>query len=107
MLPARSSEHPAQKLVQRSWLGKEQLACRKTDEGETMNTTELTIDPSIANDHEALLRVANALLRSAAASYSILGDSRNLWPGRFTAAGQSLLVDLRDSVSDASGVDAQ
>lgn len=45
-----------------------------------------------------------ALLQSA---YGVLADVRNGWPGRHTAAGQNLLIGMRDAISKATGLEAQ
>lgn len=40
-------------------------------------------------------------------AYVVLGDIANQWHGRSTPAGQKLLIDLRDVISEISGVDAK
>jgi hypothetical protein len=40
-------------------------------------------------------------------TYSILSDVRNNWVGRHSQAGQSLLCELRDTISEAENTDTQ
>jgi len=47
------------------------------------------------------------LFAAATHAYGVLADVRNQWPGRHTLEGQRLLCDLRDALSEASGVDAE
>lgn len=35
--------------------------------------------------------------------YQVLGNSRNMWEGRATQKGQSLLCNLRDTIAEETG----
>ena len=54
-----------------------------------------------------LIAAAPDLLKQQIKAYYVLADIVNQWPDRHTKDGQQLLCDMRDSIANALGINAE
>jgi len=57
--------------------------------------------------HKRMQDAAPELLAACIQAYGNLSNVHNNWPGRGTMAGQRLLCDLLDAISEGTGIDRE